>query len=275
MLKRMTALLAAALLTVSLAACGTVEDIQKDTESGAPESSGESTTEAPTETETPTETEAPKPDYDEQLRILADNYTQWVRTEEYSSYSYMVTDLDQNGRLELVCTICRGTGFFSSNEIWEINETYDGVTLCDASQIPEDGQPDLISFSETTAYLENGVYTYIFNDFVRMDAGESGEKRLALSLSEGKLGLRTLGSMSQQYDRDAEETITTYRDENDAEIDEAAYLSLADTAFPEAQKYRAAFGWCNFSAEESDAMTAEQWLSALQTSWACFVLERQ
>lgn len=269
MLKRMTALLAAALLTAALAACGTMDDIQKNTESGAPAPSSESAT------ETPTETEPPMPDYDEQLRILADNYTQWVRTEEYASYSYMVADLDQNGRLELVCTICQGSGFFSSNEIWEINETYDGVTLCDASQIPEDGQPDLISFSETTAYLDNGVYAYIFNDFVRVNAGESGETRLALSLSEGKLGLRTLGSMYQQYDPDTEELSTTYRDENETEIDEDAYLTLADTVFPNAQKYRAAFGWRNFSAEESDAMTAEQWLSALQTSWACFALERQ
>ena len=40
MLKRMTALLAAALLTASLAACGTMDDIQKNTESGAPPGAG-------------------------------------------------------------------------------------------------------------------------------------------------------------------------------------------------------------------------------------------
>ena len=93
MKKRFLSLMLAAALLLLLAACAASPKTPVP-ESSTPQESG-----LPSVATEPTE---PAPDYDAQLRLLADAHAQWVKTDPMGNYSYCVADLDQNGRLEVL-----------------------------------------------------------------------------------------------------------------------------------------------------------------------------
>lgn len=49
-------------------------------------------------------------DLDAQLQLIADNYDSWS-TLEFENYSFAVCDLNHNGRLELIVSLCEGSGY--------------------------------------------------------------------------------------------------------------------------------------------------------------------
>ena len=64
------------------------------------------------------------------MDVLAANYGVWKLQEAYDAWAYAVTDLDQNGRLELISTEMHGTGHYTTTAIWEINPSLTGLILC-------------------------------------------------------------------------------------------------------------------------------------------------
>ena len=53
---------------------------------------------------------------DEQIDLIVNNYSMWtMKTDDDTNkpYSYVVTDLDQNGRLEIIASTCQGTGIYT------------------------------------------------------------------------------------------------------------------------------------------------------------------
>ncbi|MBQ1580144.1 MAG: hypothetical protein IIZ86_03335, partial [Firmicutes bacterium] len=53
---------------------------------------------------------------EDQVKLIAENKDLWLVTDvnEADLYQYAVTDLDENGRLELIATITEGSGQFST-----------------------------------------------------------------------------------------------------------------------------------------------------------------
>ena len=62
----------------------------------------------------------------EQVKLIAENRDLWLVTDPQQAdfMSYAVTDLDENGRLELIATTTEGSGRFSSTQFWEISEDF-------------------------------------------------------------------------------------------------------------------------------------------------------
>ena len=67
---------------------------------------------------------------DEQIKIIADNAEMWFGIDVNTRYSYCVTDLDANGRLEVISSGIGGSGCFSMGNIYEVNSSFDGLVKC-------------------------------------------------------------------------------------------------------------------------------------------------
>ena len=63
-----------------------------------------------------------------QIQIITDNFENGTLSSSISDVLYTVTDLDQNGRLEIIWTFTEGSGKFTRNHTYEINEDYNGIT---------------------------------------------------------------------------------------------------------------------------------------------------
>ncbi len=148
MCKKLLLVLTAAALLLSMTACS---GIRERIDGAATEPSEEKPVISEQSDSASATEPAPAVDYDAQIAVLAANYALWVKNGEYDPYSYSVTDLDQNGRLEVIASACVGSGNFSYNDVWEVNEALDGLTQC-ATTIDESMQPDLTFVKETMGY---------------------------------------------------------------------------------------------------------------------------
>lgn len=270
MKKNLIAMTITAALLLLLAACA-ASPVASDPESSEPQ---ESLSEMPS-SPAGTESSEPAPDYNAQLRLLADSCALWVKTDPMDPYTYSVTDLDRNGRLEVLVTVCTGTGMYSRTDVWEVNESLNGVNLCSTSALSEDNQPDLVNVQETTAYFDGQVYRYLVTDYIRQSAAEADEVLYALTLSGGSVQAEPLATVKQAYSPDSEEPATTYYDAGGDEITEQEYQTAAESAFAGQDRYAVRLEWKSLTQEETENMDAAAWLPVLQALWQGFALEQR
>lgn len=264
-----------AALVLSLAACKNkgklslplLPDKETTTEEPTTEepTTEEPTTEEPT-TEEPTSME-PEMAYEDQIAFLAANYSKWVKTDPAVPYSYAVTDLDRNGRLEVVASVCMGTGFFTYTEIWEINETFDGLTYSPISE-DETSQADIIVPS-LTAYEREGEYCYIVADYIRSGYAYNAETVFSLRYQAGICVSDLLAYRETEVTADYEE-LTAYYTADGETISEAEYTAIPQEYFTGCPAYTVTLGWQSFYEDEIFVMDAAAWQEALLASWNGF-----
>ena len=278
-MKKLLLLLALAALILSLAACrGEGKNLfqllpdelgTEDSSTTEPTVTEETMTEAPT-TEAPTEP-TPEVSYADQIALLAANDSQWVKTDPAIPYSFAVTDLDRNGRLEIITSICMGTGIFSENEIWEVNETFDGVVRCETDFDEYYSESDLIS-EEMKVYERGGDYYYIVSDYIRNGYAFHAEETRSMCLKDGAYRETLLAYRVTEVSDDYEETTTYYNADGEV-ISEAEYTMMSEMRFLDAKPYTATLGWISFYEYEIEVMYTLAWESVLSESWQSFGLK--
>ena len=277
-MKKLLLILTLAAMTLSLAACREdgknifpfLPDALGKEESSTTETptTEETTTEAPT-TEAPTEP-TPEVPYADQIALLAANDAQWVKTDPAVPYSFAVTDLDRNGRLEIITSICMGTGFFSENEIWEVNGTFDGVVRCETDFDEYYSESDLFS-GDMKAFERGGDYYYIVTDYIRNGYAYHAEETRSMCLKDGAYSETLLAYRVTEVSEDYEET-TTYYNADDEVISEAEFSMMSEMCFPDARPYTATLSWVSFYEYEIEVMDTIAWESVLTESWQSFGL---
>lgn len=87
----------------------------------------------------PTETTAPdERAIEDQLVTIWDARQTWRVLEETDGWCYAVTDLDGNGRLEILSSETHGTGNYTTLRAWEVSE--DGASLNPIAAPTDDGE---------------------------------------------------------------------------------------------------------------------------------------
>lgn len=221
-------------------------------------------------------TAAAQPDCSVQLQLLAEQAAVWAGDTELTAepYFYAVTDLDQNGRLELVQASCQGTGLYTYTQIWEVNADATEIAPCPFSAPEGDSQPDLITDPDAVYFDEaEHRYFYIFRDDIRNGAAEYWQSRFALSLQDGTVQITLLTQSHSLYSADSS-AVTTYTDAAGNAIDEAAYNTAAETAFVGLTPLHATIGWTDAAVSEQLAGLRSEGIKAiLERSWEGFSLK--
>ena len=178
MKKKLINFSAAALSVMLLTSCTSGTDIPKTPTQTVPETEAE--TEKETET-TPGETHVKTyEDIDSQLTFIASKYDDLV--EDYAQDDTVmpnafcaITDLNHNGRLEVLLTSCVGSGAYSYTAVYEISKDYTDlvkITYIDGSTVDYEDAADFCQWRVDQAnvqvydcYMKNGKYYYLFEDY--------------------------------------------------------------------------------------------------------------
>lgn len=186
-------------------------------------------------------TEEIKPSYEDQIEIIAQKADEWFGIYVNTNYSYCVTDLDENGRLEIISSGIGGSGRFSLGNIYEVNSTFDGLDKCG-----ENGSfhPDITLKDEIFCRIdpETGKIYYEVYDNMRLGYGMYGVFNYALTLENGKYELIHISFLDVDTDLDGIEYVTRkYHDDTD--LTEEEYDAAYDTYFKGFDKKTVTLGW--------------------------------
>ena len=174
----------------------------------------------------------------------------WYKQEPtYDDWFYTITDLDHNGRLEVITASLQGTGLFTYVDCWEIDPGFTGLVVCPDNTREGEAWPDIIE-DTLTFYHDpaSGRYTYLCEDVMRDGAAHYYTGTDSFCLYNGSFELRTLASKDEVYDAQGSSTVRYY-DANGSEIAMNAYLNAAINAFPGQEQGTITLNWTRVEAK--------------------------
>lgn len=204
-----------------------------------------------------------------QIQLILDNMELWQRTGETEMYGYAVTDLDGNGRLEILSSSFGGTGFYTDTDIYEVNESLDGITLCEQKKQEGDSQADVMVTSVPVYYdAMNSTYYFVFHDLTKNGAQEYYENDRALSLQNGRVQETFLRYKTTLYTNSVQSVTYTNAEGNPISLEE--YNGIADRVFAGMEKRQANLQWITNGQVHLQSMDASQMYPLLEASYWTF-----
>ena len=180
----------------------------------------------------------------EQRAFIESRRSEWLpQGMDYETWYYDITDLDHNGRLEVITASLQGSGMYTYVTVREVNEACTGLTLCLDDLREGEAWPDII-VSSLTFYRNpaNGVYSYVCEDGMRDGAAHYITAVDSFSLEHGRISVRTLARMDETY-TDQNNSVKRFYDENGAETTEATYAAAAERFFAGQEKGTLPMNW--------------------------------
>lgn len=211
---------------------------------------------------------------DKQIQVIADQVSVWKGEEEDLIYGYAVTDLDHNGRLELIASTCQGSGIYTYSSFFEVNENEDGLDEC-VYPGQEDGSEADIMKDFVRVYFDTDSYTYyyIFDDVIRYGAGLLNNNIRAISLQSGKISEKFICSSDFAYTEDDsvdDNMVAKYYDAEGNLISEEEYDLLTSKVFEDFEEKQATIQWENCGGEELLSMKEADLYNMLEKSYLGF-----
>ena len=216
---------------------------------------------------------------EKQLRLIAESVDMWAVSQEYANerYAYCVTDLDGNGRLELIASNYGGTGHYTYTRFYEVNEDGTALSRCDYETKFEhdaESEADVIEYT-IDAYRSplTGLTWYIFEDYGKWGGAEYPQVKLALQLNEGRVETNALAWKHSTFIEFGILERTTCADwqgtewsDAEAEGAQKLYDTAADRYFIDQQKLSVTLGWMEVSPEEMRRKGEDELCSLLTAS---------
>lgn len=182
-----------------------------------------------------------------QLQVIAECRDLWMEEAEYAGdfCQYAVTDLDHNGRYEIIVADVAGTGIYTYSSFYEVNENYDGLNECETDFVEGDSQPDIVSDMLETYTDDQGHYFYAVYDLIRNGAAEYYENVRELTLSDGRISTAPIAYRTTIYDEGV--PTVTCEDADGNVITEEAYEGAAENYFAGYSKSTTSIVWQEIS----------------------------
>ena len=182
--------------------------------------------------------------YDQQKALIEANRAQWELDRDYCPWFYTITDLDMNGRLEIICACTQGTGVFTTAFVWELSEDF--KTLVPCADFIEEGMsfPEIIVDSAERYFdADSGQYWYVFSDLTKNGYAEQYLSTIALCLEKGQIMSSTIASKEILYKDVQGEPEISCTDHEGRPISEADFESAAERAFAGFEKSSLSLEW--------------------------------
>ncbi len=211
---------------------------------------------------------------DNQIKILA-GYEDTFKHMNFDTsgtpqaFKYAVTDLDNDGVLDVIVSACLGSGLYTESSFFEVHEKGRGINSCNPAQINRDSEPDLIVDS-TDCYIhpETGERFFIYTDTIRATSIEIYMTKGWYTFRDNRLVYEPIVSQTISGD-----TITYKSSTDDEVITKEDFNSAVESYFEGYTKCTATFGWTNFVDEngvEATDLSEEDLAKAITESYAKF-----
>lgn len=198
--------------------------------------------------------------YDDQLETILGNRNMWEIIDsqcessygeiiDLEDYGYTISDLDGDGKLEIISSAWAGTGHFSLNRIFEYKdentlEEFDLSEFC-----YDDSEPDLLLQDEINDIFsskndsiegfvdEDGIYNYIVSDKEYWQSYGGRTRYFQSKIIDNKITSKLLAY------KEKDEEIDTYYDDKGEEISEEEFEKILDSVVSDRDIKQVTFNW--------------------------------
>lgn len=221
-----------------------------------------------------------------QLKTIAEAKDKIVTYDQYmDSYHYAVTDLDQNGRLELIIsTGVNGTGHITNNWYYEISKDGSKLKKCKGKTFGNEGHD--ICDDIDTVYIDQKKhnYYYIVHGITHVSGGENYESLGFLQLKNGTFtdnylagGSHIVSKKGKGKLKNSYYKLTQNGNKKTAKITKKQYSdidSLMKEKYGKLKKESVAIQWFSYQQPMSE-VTESQFLHKLQKSQENFAISKK
>ena len=230
-MKKLTALFLALVMALGCA-CGGAAFADEAAASPAPA--------APAPAETPA-VQIPE-GADEQIQLIFSQFGSLRQDDTDSRWSYAVTDLDHDGRLEFLAAAIQGEGRFTTARAWRVKADRTGIEELTV-KVPQGGSfPDIIIDAADTFHdADTGYWYYMFNDQVTVSTKEVYANKSAIALVDTELQYFTYAYQHNEWIN--ERMVTTFTDRQNNIITPEEYNSVGSAIFGHMDRSSTYFDW--------------------------------
>ena len=185
-----------------------------------------------------------------QIQYFFNNFSTFKQPETGDKWSYTVTDMNHNGRLELLAASVQGNGRYTYVKGWEIGEDLKSHKEILVSVPAEETFPDIVADNADTFYNpDNNAWFYMFYDNIILSQDENYYAKCSVNLGDGNLGFQQLAVQHSQKTGGIVNTV--YTDNNGNPITGEQYNAAGTTGPSSLIKSNTNFEWFDASAVTS------------------------
>ena len=187
--------------------------------------------------------------FDAQLQLIADNTSLWLSpfyaiSSLNTTPSFCVTDLNNNGRLEIICAVKQGSGI-STTSIWaEVSANFTTLVSAQKNFNPK-AAPDII-VSSTDCFInpDTGERVYSFFDTTRASGDHSTHTLGLLTFKNHTINFEPIAICESTTQTSDNSTRTeTFKDTDGKPLTEEEFDCFAESYLKGYEKHTAAFSW--------------------------------
>lgn len=195
----------------------------------------------------------PVSDTDLQLDLIFNNLSQLCQeTDAKELWSYAVTDLDQNGSLELIAAIQK-SDYSTYAKIWEVGEDRQSFVECDMGVKEGEAFVDIICDSADAYYDKTtDTWYYIFSENYISDANEYYAVKCSVSLKNDYVTPKAYAYEHVSKENGLE--IVEFTDLNGNALTPDQFTAIGNEQYEGLEKSAVNFGW--FHATEAKNVSA-------------------
>ena len=209
---------------------------------------------------------------EKQIDVIMNNIDTWsLSTDEdiYAPYGYAITDLDQNGRLEIIASSCQGTGIYTYSNYYEVNESLNGLNKIERNVEEGSSEADIM-IPTVKVFIDkaSNEYHYIFDDLVKVGAAEYYENKQDIVLKNGKLYEKAIAYRNTIY-TDSNPNVTL-KDANNKEITAEDYALIENKLFSNLELKFANIEWVSTTDVDFSSVSGDELKNKLIESYEKF-----
>ena len=193
------------------------------------------------------ETAASPSEIDDQLALIYSKLNDMLQTGGELPWYYTVTDLDHDGQLEFIAASQHPSDRSTNLKIWSVAKDKKSLTECKVSKDPEESFPDIMTDSTDTFHdLKNDTWYYLFYDNVVLSDTEVYTSKSAFNLKNGVMAYDAFAVEHTLAENGTRQVTHTDAEGND--ITAAQYNAAGTDAFSGMGRSNTSFDW--FTAEQ-------------------------
>ena len=211
---------------------------------------------------------------DAQYQLIAEKVNTWKHKDFDTSdtpetFKYAVTDLDNDGKLEIFSATYTSSNSSTSSCLYEVNEDCtDLLNIYETAKYSEDADPDFIVDS-TDCFInpETMERSFICQNSLTYSGDEILLSKGYFTLLDEYLDTRTLATKKLNGDS------FTFDDFDDNVLTEEEFNNISDTSFAGYAKLTATFGWTDFVNSDgviATDLTKDELVNRLKASFGEF-----